>query len=131
VPAVPSPVTTAYTDHLLATAATGTYPVLAAAVLPCYWLYAHIGQVITRQAGDLTDHPYQRWIATYADPGFHAATATARDLVDQAAARTDPDTRQRMRAVFDRSCMHEYLFFQQGLGQPAWPSTAGGHTGPR
>jgi hydroxymethylpyrimidine/phosphomethylpyrimidine kinase len=119
-----SPVTVAYTDHLLAVAARDSYPVLAAAVLPCYWLYAHIGDVIVRQAGDLTGHPYQRWIGTYADADFQTATATARRLVDEVASGADAATRERMRAAFARSCMHEYLFFDQGLHQPGWPTPA-------
>jgi hydroxymethylpyrimidine/phosphomethylpyrimidine kinase/hydroxymethylpyrimidine kinase/phosphomethylpyrimidine kinase/thiamine-phosphate diphosphorylase len=119
-----SPVTAAYTDHLLAVAARDSYPILAAAVLPCYWLYAHIGDVIVRRAGDLSGNPYQRWIGTYADPDFQTATATARGLVDEAADTADAVTRQRMREVFARSCMHEYLFFHQGTERPAWPTPA-------
>jgi thiaminase len=68
--AQPSPVTSAYTNHLLAHCVGGSYPVLLAAVLPCYWLYAHVGDVLLRRAGNLDTHPYRRWISTYADPGF-------------------------------------------------------------
>jgi thiaminase len=117
-----SPVTAAYTDHLLAVAGRDSYPVLVAAVLPCYWLYAHIGDIIVAQAGDATGNRYQPWIATYADPDFQQATATARGLVEDAAAGADDATRQRMRAVFARSCMHEYLFFDQGTQRSDWPT---------
>lgn len=117
-----SPVTTAYTDHLLASCVRGPYPVIAAAVLPCYWLYAHIADVIVRRAGDLTRHPYARWIATYADTAFQESAHTACGLVDDAASGVDTDTRRRMLTAFERSSMHEYLFFQQGLDQPTWPT---------
>lgn len=117
-----SPVTVAYTDHLLAASARGSYPVLVAAVLPCYWLYAHIGSVLLRQAGDLTDHPFGRWISTYADPGFQDATRLACGFADDAAAAADPATYARMIAMFERSSMHEYLFFQQGLQPASWPA---------
>jgi hydroxymethylpyrimidine/phosphomethylpyrimidine kinase len=120
--AEPSPVTVAYTDHLLAACTRGSYPVLAAAVLPCYWLYAQIGTVLLRQAGDLTDHPYARWIATYADPGFQEATRAACAFADAAARRADAATYARMLAAFERSSMHEYLFFDQGLAPKAWPA---------
>ena len=124
-PAPASPVTVAYTNHLLATCVGGAYPVLAAAVLPCYWLYAHIADVLLRQAGDLTDHPYRRWISTYADPGFQEAASTARALTDRAAEGADADTRYRMLAAFERSAMHEYLFFDQGISRPSWPVPPG------
>jgi thiaminase len=122
VPVEASPITAAYTDHLLATCVRGPYPVIAAAVLPCYWLYAHIADVIVKRAGDLTNHPYARWIATYADTGFQESARTARALVDEAAAGVVDDTRRRMLVAFERSSMHEYLFFQQALDQPTWPT---------
>jgi hydroxymethylpyrimidine/phosphomethylpyrimidine kinase len=116
-----SPVTVAYTNHLLATCTRGSYPVIAAAVLPCYWLYAHIGSVLLRQAGDLAGHPYERWIATYADPGFQEATRLACGFTDDAARSADATTYARMLLAFERSSMHEYLFFDQALIRPAWP----------
>jgi hydroxymethylpyrimidine/phosphomethylpyrimidine kinase len=117
-----SPVTVAYTNHLLAAGARGSYPVVVAAVLPCYWLYAHIGAVLLRQAGDLTGHRYARWISTYADPAFHQATRLARDFADVAAGTADASTYAQMLRAFERSSMHEYLFFAQGLAPVAWPA---------
>jgi hydroxymethylpyrimidine/phosphomethylpyrimidine kinase len=120
--AEPSPVTTAYTNHLLAACLGGSYPVVVAAVLPCYWLYAHVAEVLLRRAGDLTGHPYARWISTYADPGFQESARVARLLTDEAARGADPGTRARMLAAFERSSLHEYLFFDQGVSQPRWPT---------
>jgi thiaminase len=124
-PAEPSPVTTAYTNHLLASCLGGSYPVVVAAVLPCYWLYADIGDELLRQAGDLTGHPYRRWIATYADPSFQEAARQACRLTDEAAEGADDAIRVRMLAAFERSSMHEYLFFDQGISQPCWPAPPG------
>jgi len=123
--AEPSPVTSAYTNHLLAACVGGSYPVLLAAVLPCFWLYAHIGDVLLHRAGDLDTHPYRRWIATYADPGFQEATRAACAHTDRAAEVADAGTRERMLAAFERSSMHEYLFFDQGITRPAWPTPPG------
>jgi thiaminase II len=122
VDARPSPVTSAYTNHLLAACAGGTYPVVVAAVLPCYWLYAHIGDVVLRAAGDLDAHPYGRWIATYGDTAFQESARTACELTDDAADRADASTRQLMLDAFTMSSMHEYLFFDQGLRRPRWPT---------
>jgi thiaminase len=123
--AQPSPVTSAYTNHLLAACVGGSYPVLLAAVLPCYWLYAYIGDVLLRRAGDLDAHPYRRWIATYADPGFQESARSACAHTDRAAGSADAGTRERMLAAFERSSMHEYLFFDQGISRPAWPTPPG------
>ena len=72
-----SPVTTAYLDHLHRCCATGSYAEAAAAVLPCFWLYQHIGErlgVLQAQRSSADAHPYAAWIETYADPAFAAAT---------------------------------------------------------
>lgn len=39
-----SPVTTAYLDHLHRCCATGSYAEAVSSVLPCFWLYQHIGE---------------------------------------------------------------------------------------
>ena len=117
-----SPVTAAYTNHLLAACVGGSYPVVVAAVLPCYWLYAYIGEVLVKAAGDLSEHPYQQWIATYSDPAFQESTDTARRLADEAAVAADAPTRRSMLDAFVRSAMYEYLFFDQALTKPQWPT---------
>ena len=59
--ATPGPVTKAYVDHLLAASVSGSYGVLVAAVLPCFWLYAEVGETLHGQflaAGAPEAHPY-------------------------------------------------------------------------
>ncbi|GEA88210.1 phosphomethylpyrimidine kinase [Cellulomonas cellasea DSM 20118] len=119
--AATSPVTAAYTDHLRAVAASGSYAELVAAVLPCYWLYADIGARLLARA-DLDGHPYADWIATYGDPEFARASDRARALTDAAARSVGPAERARMLEAFVRSCRHEWLFFAQGTSMPSWPA---------
>ncbi|WP_198012549.1 TenA family protein [Promicromonospora sukumoe] len=120
-----SPVTAAYTGHLHA-AASGSYAETIAALLPCYWLYAHVGGVLVdlarRRPGGLAGHPYATWIGTYGDEGFQVATRQACALADDAARWVSPDQRERMLRAFEISSVHEYLFFEQGLTHPAWPT---------
>lgn len=113
--AMPSAVCTAYLDHLRASAFSGDYAVLIAAVLPCYWLYTDLGERL--HAGDFgayardPEHPYASWLATYADPAFEAANAQAIAYVTQAAADADGETRARMHRAFEQSAAHELAFF--------------------
>jgi hydroxymethylpyrimidine kinase/phosphomethylpyrimidine kinase len=116
----PSPVTAAYTNHLHA-ASNGSYAETVAALLPCYWLYSYIGDVLVRRAGDLDGHPYARWISLYGDPAFQEATRTACSFADEAARWASPAERERMLRAFELSSMHEYLFFEQGIERPTWP----------
>ncbi|PUB31520.1 thiaminase /4-amino-5-aminomethyl-2-methylpyrimidine deaminase [Promicromonospora sp. AC04] len=121
----PSPVTAAYTGHLHA-AASGTYAETVAALLPCFWLYAHVGSVLVdlagRHPGGLAGHPYAAWIGTYGDEGFQESTRQARLLADAAARWVSPEERARMLRAFEISSVHEYRFFEQGLTCPTWPT---------
>lgn len=115
--AVPSPVTTAYLDHLRAAAFAGEYEVLIAAVLPCFWLYTDLG--VRLHAGEFGEyardpqHPYASWLATYADPAFALATDQALEYVLSAAAAADEPRRQRMHRAFVLASEHELAFFGQ------------------
>ena len=107
------PVTKQYVDHLLATAASGGYAELVAAVIPCYWLYAHVGEVLhgAYRASGAAGHPYGAWLETYADQGFAEATRQAVGIMDDVAARSTEDVRRRMLEVFRESSRYELLFF--------------------
>ena len=108
----PSATTLNYVNHLHASNA--SYGELIAAILPCYWLYQDIGNRLA--AANHAAHPYNDWLATYADPGFDEATAQAKDMVRQAYRLADPAQRERMRSAFIRSSEHELAFFAQAHG---------------
>ena len=114
-PEPPSATTSAYADFLLARTGQDGFAVGAAAVLPCYWLYAHVGTELTRRAHEVgwEGHPFADWLATYSAPDFQGATDVARRAVDRAAATADPATREAMRRAFLRACRLELAFFAQ------------------
>ncbi|WP_022894659.1 bifunctional hydroxymethylpyrimidine kinase/phosphomethylpyrimidine kinase [Agromyces subbeticus] len=109
------PVTTAYLDHLLATTARGDYAVLAAAALPCYWLYDDLGRRLADGSfGEQTaapGHPYADWLTQYGDPAFAEATREAIRIVTGLASRATPELRERMLRAFRISAEHELAFF--------------------
>jgi hydroxymethylpyrimidine/phosphomethylpyrimidine kinase len=108
------PVTKSYVDHLLASSVAGSYGVLVAAVLPCFWLYAEVGATLHGQflaAGSPAGHPYAEWLRTYADENFAAATREAVRIADDAARAASGAEREAMRLVFRQSCRYEVDFF--------------------
>ncbi|MGG5175326.1 bifunctional hydroxymethylpyrimidine kinase/phosphomethylpyrimidine kinase [Pseudarthrobacter sp. J1763] len=110
----PGPVTQTYLDHLDAAAAQGNYPVVVAAVLPCFWLYAEVGAVLYAQfcdAGEPATHPYAQWLKNYADEEFAEATRTAITLADEAAVRASAPEREAMKTAFAAACQYEVEFF--------------------
>jgi hydroxymethylpyrimidine/phosphomethylpyrimidine kinase len=108
------PVTKAYVDHLLAASAGGSYPVLVAAVLPCFWLYAEVGETLHAEyvaAGAQAGHPYAEWLRTYADEDFAAATLRAIEIADDAGRAASAGEREAMITAFRQSCRYEVEFF--------------------
>jgi thiaminase (transcriptional activator TenA) len=115
-----SPTCAAYTSHLLAVAHTQGYPELVGAVLPCFWIYADVGARLLGAAGDLSEHPYGDWIATYSDEAFAASTETVRGIADRAAAESDPATVARMLDAFVTSSRYEWMFWDAAYRREAW-----------
>lgn len=119
-----SPSCLAYTSFLRASALSDPYPVLVAAILPCFWVYQHVGTTILEATGGAEDHPYSRWIQTYADDEFAQAVLSARELTDRTAAEADEKTSARMLAAFTRATEYEWLFWNSAWIREEWP-TAG------
>lgn len=108
------PVTKSYVDHLLAASVSGSYGVLVAAVLPCFWLYAEVGATLHGQflaAGAPEQHPYAEWLRTYADEDFAAATRQAIRFTDDAAVAASEAERKAMTLAFRQSSRYEVDFF--------------------
>lgn len=129
------PTCAGYLAHLQEAADSGSRAVLAAAVLPCFRVYAWVGS----QLGVAPDgHAFADWITAYGDPGFAASSAEATRLVEEAARAATPDERGRMARAFRRSTEWELAFFRMptagaaGAGATAAAGgavTAGGAVG--
>lgn len=117
--AEPTPTCYGYTNFLLAVALQGGYEELAAAVLPCFWIYWKVGNHIAGAAA--SDNPYRAWIDTYSDPGFGEAVETAIALTDRAAASAAAGTRDAMLKAFKRSAQYEWMFWDSAYRLESWP----------
>jgi thiaminase (transcriptional activator TenA) len=117
-----TPACEAYVNFMLATAATDSFGVLVAAILPCFWLYQDVGTTIAQNV--VPGNFYQGWIDTYSDESFAAATLRMRAIVDAAGAVAGDDERARMTAAFLRCAQHEWLFWQSAYVQADWPVEA-------
>jgi thiaminase/transcriptional activator TenA len=117
--AEPSPACFGYTNFLLATAVTGGYAELTAAILPCFWFYWQVGKHIAGIARP--GNPYQAWIDTYADPGFGEAVTTAIALTDRAAEGASGAEALAMLRAFKRSAQYEWMFWDSAYRREAWP----------
>jgi thiaminase (transcriptional activator TenA) len=116
----PAPTTQAYTDFLVRSAALGDLAELAAALLPCMWGYAELGQRLAA-AGAPGDERYARWIAMYASPEFDELAVWCRGLVDRLGAAADNAGRARMTRAFVTCSRYELAFWEMGWTLERWP----------
>ncbi|MGG7308186.1 bifunctional hydroxymethylpyrimidine kinase/phosphomethylpyrimidine kinase [Curtobacterium sp. AB451] len=103
------PVCAGYLAHLQAAADSGSAGVLAAAVLPCFRVYAWVGTQIGTVGAD---HPFADWIGAYGDPAFADASAEATARVERLAAAATPAERGAMTRAFRTSTAWEAAFFR-------------------
>lgn len=115
-----APTTRAYTDFLVRTAAQGDFAELVAALLPCMWGYAEIGDRLA-EAGRPADERCARWIDTYASPDFAELAAWCRELMDAAAARLAAAARRPLLDAFLTCSRYELAFWQAAWDLEDWP----------
>jgi thiaminase (transcriptional activator TenA) len=116
-----TPVTYAYTRHLLDTAGRHDLPAGLAAVLPCQWSY---GELAAGLAASLPADPvYADWIGMFAGDGYGELVQASTALLDQHADAADEALMTSLAAVFDRSTRYELAFWDMAFAGP------GGRTG--
>jgi thiaminase/transcriptional activator TenA len=105
-----APATAAYCDFLLRTAALGDFAELVAALLPCMWGYAEVGERLS--AAPRPKHEgYAAWIDLYAGEEFSRLAAWCRQVVDEVGATVSGEAVRRMHAAFRTSTEHELAFW--------------------
>ncbi|WP_428031957.1 TenA family protein [Ancylobacter sp.] len=114
-----SPVCHHYSSFLIATAYAEPYPVVLAALLPCFWIYAEVGRDILGRA--VRPNPYDAWIDTYAGEEFHAAVRAVIATTDRAAAGASPAVLARMHAAYKRATELEWMFWDSAWRLADWP----------
>jgi len=105
-----SSITEAYLSHLHSVADQGNYAQTLAAVLPCFWLYADIGERMVEHNHDA--HAYRDWLSTYADPDFADRTRQVIELTNVAAKTASDLELALMAQAFGESMLHELRFFE-------------------
>lgn len=105
----PSTATDAYLNHLSSSA--HDYPVLVAALLPCFWIYQDVGRRLA--AANHPGHPYADWLSNYASEEFDALTREAINITRDVLHHAEPSTWESMWRAFEVSSLHELAFFAQ------------------
>jgi len=116
-----SPTTLGYVSYLMAAAATESYAIGVAGVLPCFWVYAHVGKTLVRRATTLTSgHPYATWIAAYSSEEFDRSTREAVGILERALSGAAEAERTRMAEAFEQACAYEWHFWATAHALQGW-----------
>ena len=114
------PVTEAYTRHLQAVARGGTLGEIAAAVLPCYWIYGEVGKKLYKNR-PRKPKIYREWIETYASEEYWRPVREQIHLMNELGRRANGEEKRRMRSHFLLSSRYEFLFWDQAYRLEEWP----------
>lgn len=114
-----APTTVAYTSYLLATCYGGSFPEALAAVLPCYWIYARVGEALLHRGSP--DPLYARWIAMYGGEEFQTVVDDVLALTERVGERVSDDERALMHEHFTTTSRYEWMFWDAGYRRETWP----------
>ena len=114
-----APVTLAYTSYLLATVHGGSYAEGVAAVLPCYWIYARVGEELLERSSP--DPLYARWIAMYGGEEFQTVVDAVLELTDRLGASVSDREWTLMREHVTTTTRYEWMFWDAGWRRETWP----------
>ncbi|MFD7903241.1 thiaminase II [Kitasatospora sp. NPDC059722] len=113
------PTTRAYTSYLLATVYGGSFAEALGAVLPCYWIYARVGEALLAQGSP--DPLYAKWIATYGDEAFQSVVRRVLALADRIGEELSPVERRRVVEHFTTTSRYEWMFWDAAWRGERWP----------
>jgi len=132
-----------YTSYLKRVVATESYAQGLAVVLPCFWVYMHVGHVMlklreTLDAGDASlkskrKPQYDAWIDAYASDEFEKDVKDYLVMVDVECARiqaTESSEEAKkmltsMQQHFIMGCKLEHMFWDQAQTNLQWPNLGG------
>lgn len=113
------PTTEAYVSYLLSVTQLGSYAEAVAAVLPCYWIYARVGEHLQERGSP--DALYQRWIDMYAGEEFTTMVEAVLEATDRAGARASQHELDLMRRHFRAAARYEWMFWDAAYRLEDWP----------
>jgi thiaminase/transcriptional activator TenA len=133
-----------YTSYMKKVVATESYAQGLAVLLPCFWVYMHVGHVMLKlretldASGDASSKSkrkpqYDAWIDMYAGDEFEKHVKDYLVMVNAECARiqsneTDKDSKEMLASMqqhFIMGCKLEHMFWDQAQTNMQWPNLGG------
>lgn len=122
-----APANFSYTQFLLATAAFKTREELAAALLPCFWIYQRLASEMKSQTSE--KNPYFPWISLYSNEKYLDDTQIMIAIVDRLAEKAEAPLKNKMQQAFETAMRMEWLFWESAYQKESWkPLTVGNNS---
>ena len=115
----PAPTTLAYTSYLISATYSGSFAEALASILPCYWIYLEVGKELAKKGSPKP--MYQRWIDNYGSDSYEAEVRSILDMMDEVAEGEGSSSRKTMTEHFTTTSRYEWMFWDMGYRQEAWP----------
>lgn len=112
-----SPVNKAYTSFLLSVAYSAHYAELLASILPCYWIYMHVGKLLLKRGSPVEE--YRKWIFTYGGEEYERGVRWLLRLVDDL--KVSREEEMRMMLNFRLATIYEYMFWDSSFRRETFP----------
>ena len=113
-----SPTCLLYTSYLYSQFNAPT-EVMAAAVLPCFWIYMEVGKyILSNQNKD--NNPFQAWIDTYVGEEFEKSVEKAVRICDELAEKCTEEQQKAMTEVFVTCSKMEWMFWDSAYQLEQW-----------
>jgi thiaminase/transcriptional activator TenA len=125
--AKPMPNTTLYTSYMMRIVATQDHAEGLAVLLPCLWVYMHVGKcmlALREKLGDTVKRSpqFDAWIDMYGGDDFEKEVRDYIGMVNRVAANADEKKLAKMEEHFIMSCTLEHMFWDQAMDTMKWPS---------
>jgi len=114
-----APTNRAYTSYLLAVGYAGSFAEGLAALLPCFWIYREVGKALLERGSP--DPVFRRWIDTYGGDEYGETVQLVLDATNRIGAAVAEAELARMREHFVQTSRYEWMFWDMGYRQEAWP----------
>lgn len=123
-----------YTSYMKRIVATRSHAQGLAVLLPCFWVYMHVGQCMLKlrdELGERTRRPpaYDAWIDMYGGDDFEKEVKDYIAMVDSACRRIrsegEAEELVEMERHFFMSCKLEHMFWDQASSCMKWPEIGG------
>mmetsp|Transcript_29202 Transcript_29202/g.33901 ORF Transcript_29202/g.33901 Transcript_29202/m.33901 type:complete len:226 (-) Transcript_29202:370-1047(-) len=123
----PMPQTLSYTSYMIRVVSTKPHAEGLAVLLPCFWVYMHVGKCMLKLRDELGDTAkrspqFDAWIDLYASEEFEKEVKDYIAMVDAAAEGLDEESISKMEEHFILCCKLEHLFWDQALELTKWPN---------